>query len=74
MKQALVKQRMNREQENSHLGWPDHTLHPYTACTTLTILAHPIFREIPVVSDIGWQCNHVPEVQYKTVAVKEYQE
>ena len=25
MKQALVRQGMHREQENSHLGWPDHT-------------------------------------------------
>ena len=25
MKQALVKQGMYREKENSHLGWPDHT-------------------------------------------------
>ena len=25
MKQALVEQGMYREQENSHLGWPDHT-------------------------------------------------
>ena len=25
MKQVLVGQRMYREQENSHLGWPDHT-------------------------------------------------
>ena len=25
MKQALVGQGMNREQENSHLEWPDHT-------------------------------------------------
>ena len=25
MKQALVKQGLSREQENSHLEWPDHT-------------------------------------------------
>ena len=25
MKQALVEQGVYREQENSHLGWPDHT-------------------------------------------------
>ena len=25
MKQALVEQRMYREQEKSHLEWPDHT-------------------------------------------------
>ena len=26
MKQALVGQGMYREQENSHLEWPDHTV------------------------------------------------
>ena len=26
MKQVLIKQGMDREQENSHLGWPDHIL------------------------------------------------
>ena len=26
MKQALVEQRMYREQESSHLEWPDHAL------------------------------------------------
>ena len=25
MKQTLVEQGMYKEQENSHLGWPDHT-------------------------------------------------
>ena len=39
-KQALVGQGMYREQENSHLEWPDHTLHYYIPCTTLTILVH----------------------------------
>ena len=29
MKQALGKQGLYREQENSHLGWPDHTLVNY---------------------------------------------
>ena len=26
MKQVLVEQGRDREQENSHLEWPDHTL------------------------------------------------
>lgn len=26
MKQALVGQEVYREEENSHLGWPDHTI------------------------------------------------
>ena len=25
MKQGLVQQEMYRKQENSHIGWPDHT-------------------------------------------------
>ena len=41
MKQGLVKQGMYREQENSHLGRPDHTLHPYVSFMTLTILVWP---------------------------------
>ena len=43
VKQALVGQGRYREQENSHLEWPGHTLHPYRPCTTLTILVHPSF-------------------------------
>ena len=32
---------MNREPENSHLEWPDHTVYPYMPRTTLTILVCP---------------------------------
>ena len=41
MKQGLVKQGMYREQESSHLEWPDHTLHPYVLCRIPAILAYP---------------------------------
>ena len=26
MKQALLEQEMNRDQDNGHLGWPDYTV------------------------------------------------
>ena len=34
MKHTLMGQGMYREQENSHLEWPDHTEHFYSACST----------------------------------------
>ena len=41
VKQALVRQGMYGEQENSHPEWPDRTLHPYIPCRTLIVLVCP---------------------------------
>ena len=38
---------MYGEQKNSHLQWPEEMLHSYIPCTTLTILVHPSFWDIP---------------------------
>ena len=46
VKQALVRQGVYREQGNSHLEWPDHTLHSYRPCPTLTTLV-PISPRLP---------------------------
>ena len=64
MKQALVGQGMYREQENSHLEWPDHTLYPYTHCTTLTILVYPLTR-YPWGQVCRGHCNQIPQIQYR---------
>lgn len=41
MKQGLVEQGMDTEQENIHLEGPDPTLHPYRPHMTLAIRVHP---------------------------------
>ena len=38
MKQALVEQGMYREEENSHLEWPDHTVDLHFFISLLMIL------------------------------------
>ena len=49
---------MYREQDNSHLERPDHTLYPSIPCTTLTIWVRPS-------SAIPWgHCHQTP--QYST--------
>ena len=44
MKQRLVEQGMYREQENSHLEWPDHT---HTKTNTVNIQFLLAFFPIP---------------------------
>ena len=73
MKLGLVNQGVYREQENSHLEWPDHTLHHYMLCLTLTILAHPS----PVISLRSGRWR-VTATEYQNAiqakAAREYQE
>ena len=49
MKQALVSQRMDREQEDSHLEWPDHTdssSQPFGLTRVTACLSNPSHTEI----------------------------
>lgn len=45
MKQGLVEQRIHREQENSHLEWPDHTL--------VLLVGHQIRQHLPHLPDLS---------------------
>ena len=65
MKQGLIKQGMYREQESSHLEWPDHMLHPYIPCRIPTILALPLFCDIAGVRPTEACCNQTPPMQYR---------
>ena len=68
--QGLVRQGIFRGQENSHLEWPDHTVHPYVLCVTLTILVHPLFHDIPDVRYVEVHRNHTPQMPHRHQQLK----
>ena len=65
VKQALVEQGIYREQENSHPGWPDLTLHPYRPCTTLTVLVHPsCMISLGIQRYVEGHGHQIPQIHY----------
>ena len=66
VKQALVRQGMDREQENRHLWWPDNILHSYIPCITLTMLVHSssaVHLGSGIYVEGHW--NQVSQIQYR---------
>ena len=69
-KWGLVKQGMSKEQENSHLEWPDRTLCPYTLCMTLAMVdpwSTPLLLN-PWGQSVETHCNGIPQMQHRLAA------
>ena len=62
MKQALVAQVISREQENSHLESPDHTLH--TLHNAYNLGPSPLLQ-YPWGQVRSRHCNQIPRLQYR---------
>ena len=63
-KQELVGRGMYREQENSHLEWPDNTLTLTYPAQPLQSLSAPLQRYLWG-QVCRWHCNQIPQIRYR---------